>query len=77
MSYTIVKLHSDPNSLPVQIYLGDKHALFGWFGHVYHGYTVGNGVFLATRQQSQENECFQQYNHDIHNFIYIHSNALH
>ena len=30
-------------------YLGDKRTLFGLFRHVYRGFTVGNGVFLATR----------------------------
>ena len=29
--------------------LGDKRTLFGLFRHVYGGFTVGNGVFLATR----------------------------
>ena len=29
--------------------LGDKRTLFGLFRHVYRGFTVGNGVFLATR----------------------------
>ena len=31
------------------INLGDKRTLFGLFRHVYGGFTVGNGVFLATR----------------------------
>ena len=46
-------------------YLGDKRILFGLFRHVNRGYTVGNGVFLTTRQRNQENGSFQQYNHDI------------
>ena len=64
-------------------HLGDKRTLFGLFRHVYRGYTVGNGVFLATRQRSQENVSFQQYNHDIRAgtiqtvYVYPHSNALH
>ena len=29
--------------------LEDKRTLFGLFRHVYRGFTVGNGVFLATR----------------------------
>ena len=58
-------------------FLGDKHTLFGLFRHVYRSYTVGNGVFLATRQR-----CFQQYNHEICAgtiqtvYVYPHSNAL-
>ena len=28
---------------------GDKRALSGLFRYVYRGFTVGNGVFLATR----------------------------
>ena len=50
--------------------------------YVYRGYTVENGVFLATSQRSQENLSFQQYNHDIYTetiqtvYVYPHSNAL-
>ena len=28
---------------------GDKHTLSGLFRYIYRGFTVGNGVFLATR----------------------------
>ena len=31
------------------IHLGDKRTLFGLFRNLYRGFTVGNGVFLATR----------------------------
>ena len=70
-------------SYNICIDLGDKRTLFGLFRHVYRGYTVGNGVFLATRQRSQENVSFQQYNHDICAgtiqtvYVYPHSNAFH
>ena len=39
--WSTVFAHQNPN------YLGDKRTLFGLFRHVYHVYTVGNGVFLA------------------------------
>ena len=64
-------------------HLGDKRTLFGLFRHVYRRYTVGNGVFLATRKRSQANGGFQQYNHDIRAgtiqtvYVYPHSIALH
>ena len=38
-----------PTLWSIFIELGDKRTLFGLFRHVYRGFTVGNGVFLATR----------------------------
>ena len=35
--------------LLARLELGDKRTLFWLFRHVYRGFTVGNGVFLATR----------------------------
>ena len=66
---------------PWYLQLGDKRTLFVWFERVYGGYTVGNEVFLATRQRSQENVCFQRYNHYIPVrttqtvYVYLHSNS--
>ena len=63
------------------VQLGDKRTLFVWFERVYGGYTVGNEVFLATRQRSQENVCFQRYKHHIPVrttqtvYVYLHSNS--
>ena len=65
------------------MFQGDKRTLFGWFSHVYGGYTVGNGVILATRQLSQKKGSFQKYNHYMRVwatqtvYVYLHSNALH
>ena len=65
------------------IYLGDKRTLFGWFGDVYRGYIVGNGVFLAMPQRSQKNDSFQQYNHGKRVrttqavYVCLFSNAMH
>ena len=65
----------------LSIPLGDKRTLFVWFERVYGGYTVGNEVFLATRQRSQENVCFQRYKHHIPVrttqtvYVYLHSNS--
>ena len=65
------------------LYLRDKHTLFWLFLQVYRGYTVGNGIFLAVRQRSQENGSFQQHNQDIPVgtiqvvYIYPHPKALH